>query len=331
MPQRVRALLGTVAALATLIALPVAAQAPQPGAAKRIVWMGNPAGPGAQRRACFAKALASLGWIEGRSIAIDNKPARGARAEDLLEAAEEAARLQPALVVAPSTPVAQVVKRAIRDIPVVFVMVSDPVASGIVRSLARPEGNVTGVSNFLPATTAKLLEFAKDLAPAAKRVAFLHDPDNPGKRLELEVLRKAAPARGMVIEPLELRLGADADAAFAPLMKSPPDALVVPTDGVTTAWTQRIVALAAKLRRPAIYQTRDFVEAGGLLSYGLDACAHYGRAAFYVDKVLKGAKPADLPVELPSTFELVINLKTARALGVQIPPSVLARAARVIE
>ena len=320
------------AAIGACLAQPAALLAQPSGTVKRIVWVGGPSDPGFRARfGCFSEGLAALGWIEGRTVAIEHKRAATGRVEALLEMAEEVARLKPDLIVASGTPQVQVVKRAIRDIPVVFMMVSDPVASGIVKSLARPEGNVSGLSNFLPATTAKLLEFVKEMVPAAKRVAFLHDPTNPGKRIELEILNKAAPGLGMAIEPHELRTVADIDGAYASLAKSPPSALIVPTDRVTLAGMERIVAFAAKLRRPAVYQTREYVEAGGLMSYGLDVCQHFRRAATYVDKILKGAKPADLPVELPSTFDFVINLKTARALGLKLPPSLLVRADRVIE
>ena len=314
------------------MARPAALCAQQAGKMKRIVWVSGSADPAVKARfACFREGLEPLGWIEGRTIAIEQRLATTARVEMLLEIAEEAARLKPDVIIASSTPAAQVVKRAIRDIPVVFLMVSDPVASGVVQSLARPEGNVTGLSNFLPATTAKLLEFVKAIDPAARRIAFPHDPLNPGKRIELQILRESAPGLGLAIEPHELRAPGDIDAAFAALAKSPPSALVIPTDGMTLAGMQRIVALAAKLRRPAIYQTREFTEAGGLISYGLDVCGHFRRAAYYVDRILKGAKPADLPVEQPSTFDLVINLRTAKALGLKLPSSLLIRADRVIE
>ena len=320
-------------AVAVSLAWPVVLGAQQAGTPKRIVWVsgGYVDSVYDARVACFKEGLVPLGWIEGQTVAFEHKRAGTAGVEALLELAEAAARLKPDLILTLSTPQTQVVKRAIRDIPVVFMSVSDPVASGIVKSLARPEGNVTGVSNFLPATTAKLLEFVKQMVPAAKRVAFLYDSANPGKRIELEILNKAAPGLGMTIEPHELRSVADIDGVFAALAKSPPSALLVPVDRVTTAGMERIVALAAKLRRPAVYQTREFVEAGGLLSYGLDLCQHIRRAATYADKILKGAKPGDLPVELPSTFDLVINLKAAKALGLKVPQSLLVRADRVIE
>ena len=306
--------------------------AQQAGRIKRIVFVSASVDTAFDARfACFKEGLGPLGWIEGQTIAVELRRATGGGVEKLLELAEEAARMKPDLIMTSSTPVAQVVKRAVRDIPVVFVMVSDPVASGIVKSLARPEANVTGMSNFLPATTAKLLEFIKELAPASKRVAFLYDPGNAGKRLELEILRAGAPGLGLAIDPHELRSTADIDGAFAVLAKSPSGGLIVPTDSVTQKGMQQIVAHIAKLRRPAMYQTVEYVEAGGLMSYGLNVCQHFRRAAAYADKILRGAKPADLPVEQPSTFELVINLKTARALGLKIPASLLARADRVIE
>lgn len=245
--------------------------------------------------------------------------------------AEELIRPTPDLIFAAGTPAAQELQRATRDIPVVFAMVSDPVASGIVKSLPRPEANVTGVSNFLPATTGKLLEFAKAVVPKASRVAFLYDPANAGKLLELQELRASGPVQGVTIEPHELRTSADIERAFVAMTKAPPGALIIPTDGVTLRSRNQIVELAAKMRRPAIHQTREFVDAGGFMSYGLNVCQHFRGVASYVDKILKGAKPGDLPVEQPSTFELIINLKTAKALGLKTPQSLLLRADRVIE
>ncbi|MBI3371460.1 MAG: ABC transporter substrate-binding protein [Betaproteobacteria bacterium] len=280
--------------------------------------------------ACFKDGLAKLGWNEGQTIAIERRALQGG--PELLPAlAGELIRLNPDLIVAVGTPAAQVLHRATRDLPVAFVMVSDPVASGIVKSLARPEANVTGVSNFLPATTGKLLEFTKVVLPGASRIAFVYDPANAGKLLELQELRASAPVRGVSIEPHEVRTPADIERAFAAMTKSPPGALIIPADGVTNSSLRRIVALAAKIRRPAIYQTREFVDAGGFMSYGLNTCQHFRRAASYVDRLLKGAKPGDLPVEQPTTFELVINLKTAKALGLTIPRELLLRADEVIQ
>lgn len=279
---------------------------------------------------CLKEGLSALDRVEGRNLAIELRGPHGSL-EQLPALARELIGLKPELIVAIGTAAAQAMQRATRDIPVVFATVSDPLASGIVVNLPRPEANVTGISNFLPATTSKLLEFARALVPKASRVAFLYDPANPGKVLELQVLRAAGRTLGVTIEPHALHTDGDIEGAFATMTTSPPDALIVPIDAVTGRGTARIVALAAKMRRPAIYQTRGYVDAGGLMSYGLDFCQHMKRAAAYVDRILKGAKPGDLPVEQPSTFELVINLRTAKALGISVPQSLLLRADQVIE
>jgi hypothetical protein len=207
----------------------------------------------------------------------------------------------------------------------------DPVASGIVNSLARPEENVTGFSNFLPATTGKMLELIKTAIPFMSRVAFICDPANPGKLLELGELQAGGPVLGVAIEPREVRTSEDIENAFAAMADTRPQALIVPSDSVTVAGLRRIVELAAKIQMPTIYQSREFVELGGLMSYGLSVCKHYRRTASYIDKILKGARPADLPVEQPSTFEYVINLRTAKALHLELPAQLLAFADEVIE
>ena len=319
------------AASAFALAWPLAMHAQQTDKMKRIGFLSSSSLAGSQTfRSCFSEGLAKLGWAEGQTVAIELRTLLDTP-RPLPVLAEELIHLRPDLLFAAGTPAAQVMQRTVRDIPVVFAMVSDPVASGIVKSLARPEANVTGVSNFLPATTGKLLEFAKAIAPKATRVAFLYDPANGGKLLELKELRLLGPSQGVAIEPHELRNPEDIERAFAALTKSPPGALIIPTDGVTLRGMDTLVQRAAKLRRPAIYQTREFVDAGGLMSYGLNVCQHFRNAASHADKILKGAKPGDLPVELPTTFELIINLKTAKALGIKIPQSVLLRADRVIE
>ncbi|HUN70602.1 MAG TPA: ABC transporter substrate-binding protein [Burkholderiales bacterium] len=322
-----------VAAAALFLAWPLGSGAQPAGNIKRIRWIAGSADAVVfrPRLSCFSEALRARGWVEGQTVTIDVRGAEGGGFEKLLELAEEAARTKPDVIISSGTPATKVVKRAVRDIPVVFLMVSDPVESGIVANLARPEANVTGLSNFLPATTGKLLEFVRELAPAARRVAVVYDPANAGKRIELEVLRKSARSLSMTIDPHPLRSTADIESTFAALRKAPPHAFIIPTDNVTLDGLPEIVAHVAKARRPAIYQTREYVEAGGLMSYGLDVCQHFRSAAAYVDKILKGARPADIPVERASTFELVINRGTANALGITIPAVLLTRADRVIE
>jgi putative tryptophan/tyrosine transport system substrate-binding protein len=245
--------------------------------------------------------------------------------------ADELVRLRPDVMIGASTPAAQALQKATSELSVVFVAVSDPVASGIVSSLARPGRNVTGVSNFLPATSGKLLELLKQTIPQLLHVAVLHDANNYGKTLEVRELQSAGQTLNIRIGPVELQTPDDIEPAFAAMAKEPPNALVTLQDGVTFANRQRIVDFAAKIKVPAIYQIKEYVQTGGLMSYGLNYCQHFKRAAVYVDKILKGAKPNALPVELPTTFELIVNLKTATALGITIPQAVLLRADEVIE
>jgi len=279
---------------------------------------------------CFRTGLRELGWIEGANINIEYQWAEGV-ADRYTRLAAEIVSRKPDLIVVTSTPGTQAIQRATREIPVVFIGVSDPVASGIVASLARPSENITGVSNFLPATTGKLLELLKIAAPGTSRAGIIHNPENPGKLLELGELRRAGQTLGVAIEALELRSSDALDRVFKMSAEVHCDALVTLQDGVTLANRSRIVGYAATNRLPAIYQIREFVEAGGFISYGLNYCDHYRRGAYYADKILKGAKPSDLPVELPTKFELVINLKTAKALGLAIPQTLLATADEVIE
>jgi ABC-type uncharacterized transport system substrate-binding protein len=312
-------------------AWPLSTRAQQSSTGKRIGFISSGSAAGLQARfACFMDGLRQFGWIEGQTISVEQRWGVGS-SEPLPILAEKLARLKLDLIVATGTPAAQVIQRTTRDIPVVFIMVSDPVASGIVKSLARPGENVTGFSNFLPATTGKLLELIKTGVPAASRIAFLYDPANEGKLLELRELQASAQVLGVALEPRELRTTEDIESVFTAMAKTRPEALIVPSDGVTLGGLRRIVELAAMIRLPAIYQTREFVEAGGLMSYGLNVCQHHRRAAIYVDKILKGARPVDLPVELPTTFELLINAKTAKALGLEIPATLLALADEVIE
>jgi putative ABC transport system substrate-binding protein len=324
--MRRREFMGLIGCAAAMWPLPILAQ--QGGKTRRIGYVATSL---SQRRlACFKHGLRDLGWIEGQDIVIEHRWTEG-RSERLTEIAAELTSLPLDLMVTTGTPVAQHMRRAIRGVPLVFMMVSDPVASGVVTNLARPEANVTGVSNLLPATTNKLPELLKEMVPRLSRIAFLYDPSNHGKVLELEVIKAAGAALGMIVEPRELRAVAAIDATFEVLARDRPEALIIPVDAVTIAGLKRIVEFAAKNNFPVIYQTREFVEAGGLMSYGLNECQHHRRGAYYVDKILRGANAAELPVEQPTTFELVINLKAAKALGLTVPPTLLARADEVIE
>jgi ABC-type uncharacterized transport system substrate-binding protein len=289
---------------------------------------GTPSGT-RDRDMCFEAGLRQLGWIEGKNIVIERRWSDGNTAR-LPGLAAEVVQLSPDLIVTSGTPATQAMQRASKNIPVVFSMVSDPVASGVVTNLARPEANITGVSNFFPAMIGKLLELI-EITSDAKQVAVIHDPNNSGKQLDIRLLREAAEALGVTINPLGVTNADDIEIAFKTLSATKPGALIVLVDGVTLSHSQEIVLLAAEQRLPAIYQERTFVERGGLMSYALNYCQHLARVANYVDKILKGEKPSNLPIEQPSTFQFVVNLKTAKTLGVTLPPKILAFADEVIE
>jgi putative ABC transport system substrate-binding protein len=322
---------GFIALAATLSAWPLSALAQREPKTSRIGFLGH--GAAAANVAlmdCWTEGLRQAGRQQGRDYVVDYRWANGVT-ERLPELVAELIKLRPDVLVTYSTPAAQAAKRATKGIPIIFTAVSDPVASGVVASLGRPGGNVTGVSNFLPATTPKLLELLKAVHPITKRVEVLHDPTNAGKLLEVKELGAAGSSLGIQTNGLGVRNADDVERAFASIARTRPNALVVLQDAVTLRHRDQITKLAANAKLPAIYQIREHVHAGGLMSYGLNYCDHFRRAASYVDRILKGMKPADLPVELPTRFELVINMKTARSVGVDIPPAVLLQADALIE
>jgi putative ABC transport system substrate-binding protein len=279
---------------------------------------------------CFLSELRKFGWTEGRDFKLEVRWTEGV-VDRYAQYAAELVRLNPDVIVATSTPGAKAAQRETARIPVVFVAVSDPVASGIVASLARPGGNITGVSNFFPSTSAKLIELLIEAVPGVTRFCVLHNPENTAKMLELQELKIGGQASGVVIEPIEFRSPEDLEKLLSSRMHFNCDALITLQEAITFAYRKRIAEFAAQNRLPTIFQIREYVEAGGLMSYGLNFCTHYARAAYYVDKVLKGTPPNDLPVELPTTFELIINLTTGKLLGLTLPPTLLARANEVIE
>jgi putative tryptophan/tyrosine transport system substrate-binding protein len=230
-----------------------------------------------------------------------------------------------------STPSVLAVKKATSTIPIVFVSISDPVASGLVASLARPGGNITGLSIVAVELSGKRLELLKEAVPSVTRVAFLWDSANPAQAPQWKEAQAAAQALRLHLQSLEVRSSNDFDSAFEAALRDRAQALVTTPAALLGAHLKRIVEFAAKNRLPAMYGNPQFVDAGGLMSYAPDYSAQYRRAATYVDKVLKGAKPADLPVEQPTKFEFVVNLKAAKQIGLTIPPNVLARADRVIK
>jgi putative ABC transport system substrate-binding protein len=281
------------------------------------------------RRDAFLQGLRDLGYVEGKNIAIEYRYTQG-ELDRLPALADELVRLKVDVIVTASISAVRAAKKATGTIPIVFASVGDAVDSGLVSSLARPGGNATGLTFLAPDLDGKRLELLKEAFPKVTRVAFLWRV--PAARGDL--LKEAEPVAktlGLRLQSLGVRGPDDFESAFKAAKSEGADALIVISNPLSNTHRARIVDLAAKNRLPGIYPTTDFVEAGGLMSHGADILDNWRRAAIYVDKILKGAKPADLPVEQPTKFEFVINLKAAKQIGVTIPPNVLARADRVIK
>jgi len=314
----------------TVALAPLAAEAQQAGKVPR-VGMLMPVSPVAASYniETFRRGLAERGYSEGQNIALESRFADG-RVEPLADLAAELVRLNVDVIVTWGTPAAHAAKRATQTIPIVMAAVAEPVATGLVASLARPGGNVTGVS-FPAEMSAKNVELLKEIVPKVSRVALLWNPDNQVHRVTLREVQRAAGIMAVQLQPLAVRDPREFDAAFVAMMRERAYALIVANELLFLAHRTRIVDLVAKSRLPATYSRREWAEAGGLMSYGPSFRDSFRRAAAYVDKILKGAKPADLPVEQPTKLELVINLKTAKELGLAIPPLLLLRADQVIE
>jgi putative ABC transport system substrate-binding protein len=311
------------------------AQAQQPKKVPRIGYLTSRASASDSTRSdAIRLALRELGYVEGQDIAIEYRYADG-KLDRLPELAAELVRLKvDIIVVAGGDPEVRVAKNATKTIPIIMVGAGrDPVRAGLVESLARPGGNVTGITLLSRELGGKRLELLKEAVPKVARVAVLYDPTIPGTTREVkEDLPVAARALGLTIQPWEVRAADSFERVFAALNKERPDGLYVPGGGeLIGANGKRIAGFALKSRLPSMYGNREYVNAGGLISYGADQADSYRLIAVYVDKILKGSKPADLPVEQPTKFELVINLKTAKQIGLTIPPNVLARADRVIK
>ncbi len=329
--MRLRLAIPLVTLALGILAAPLAAEAQQAQKVPRIgtLW-GNSISTSAHLLEAFRRGLRELGYVEGQNIAIEHRSAEG-KWERLPDLAAELVRLKVDVIVTAGTPTALAAKQATRMIPIVMAFTADPIESGLVASLARPGGNVTGLSGMDTELGGKRLQLLKQVVPGASRVAVLSNPTNPYIGLVLRGTEAAARVLGVQLQPLEIRAPEDIERAFEAAIKGDANALTVVEDVLIFTHRARIAALAAKSRLPAIYSFRESVEAGGLMSYAANLADSYRRAAIYVDKILKGAKPADLPVEQPTRFELVINLKTAKALGLTIPQSVLIRADQVIE
>lgn len=279
----------------------------------------------------LSRRLFELGWVEGTSLVLERRFADG-RPDRLPGLAADLVRANVDVIVAVSPPAITAAKEATRTVPIVMAFSGiDPVRAGLGASLARPGGNVTGLAILATDLIVKRLEILKEAIPRAARVTVLLNPRNPGTFEQLAALRVAAPALGVQVQPVEVgRSGEYADARVA-ITRTRPDAMIVPSDPEFFRDRRTLIDLAAQVRTPASYEWREFVEEGGLMSYGSNREHLTARVAVYVDKILKGARPADLPIEQPTNFDLVINLKTAKALGLRIPQSLLLRADQVIE
>jgi ABC-type uncharacterized transport system substrate-binding protein len=318
--------------LATL-AVPLVAEAQQATKVPRIGYLMVDQAANPDLHEAFRQGLRDLGYVEARNLVIEYRDAEG-KFERLPALAAELVALKVDVIVAGGTPHALAAQQATRTIPIVVTGAGDPVTSGLVTSLARPGGNVTGLSNLRPDLVGKCLEQLKQAVPGVSHVAVLWQPGGRRERTEKDMLKEAevaGRALGVRLQFVEARGPADFDRAFSDTTRARAGALTVLPSTMLNNERRRLVDLAAKNRLPTVYALREAVDVGGLMSYGPNGADMYRRAATYVDKILKGAKPGDLPVEQPTKFELVINLKTAKALGLTIPPSVLGRADQVIQ
>jgi putative ABC transport system substrate-binding protein len=318
-----------------LLAAPLAGEAQQPAKIARIGYLSPNLATSPHLREAFRQGLRDLGYVEGRNLVIEYRDAEG-KFERIPALAAELVALKVDVIVTEggNTAVPLAAKQATRTLPIVFASASDPVASGLVTSLARPGDNVTGLSSFTTELVGKRLELLTQTVPGVGQIAVLWLPGALGERTDKEMLtgaEVAARGLGVRLQFVEARAPADFDRAFSDMTRARAGALTLLPSNLFRRELRRLLDLAGRHRLPAVYPWRDFVDAGGLMSYGASLTDSSRRAATYVDKILKGAKPGDLPIEQPTKFELVINLKTAKALGLTIPPSLLQRADQVIE
>ena len=309
-------------------AWPLAALAQQPGRLPTVGFLGTDASGWSPWTAAFVQRLHELGWIEGRTIAIEYRWSEG-RPERHAEIAAEFVRLQVDVIVSNAIAVPTLMQ-ATEVIPIVFALGLDPVAAGVVASLARPGGNVTGLSTQSTDVASKRLELLHEVLPRLRRLAIIGNVDFPQGVLEMVEVQAVARGLGIEVAPLEIRRAEDIAPAFEAL-KAQADALYVVGDALVNANRTRIMTFSLSARLPTIFNTRSFVQAGGLMSYGPNLTDLFRRAGDYVDKILRGAKPGEIPVEQPTKFDLVINLTTAKAIGLKIPEAFLLRADEVIE
>ena len=322
-----------------LLAIPFATGAQSVDRVYRIGWLG--VAPFEEQAAVrpgalvlwnsFIRGLRAYGWVEGKNIVFEHRWSRGETARYPQLAAELVASKPDVIATGLGEPAVRALQAATTTIPIVMAVSADPVGTGLVASLGRPGGNVTGVSILAPDVGGKRLELLREALPKLSRVAVLWNAAYPGKAAEYEVTQRAALALGIELHPVTVRAASDLDAAFGEIIRAQPQAVVVMSDPLTLQHQQRIVEFATKHRLPFISETSEFAEAGGLMTYGASLSALFHRAAYYVDRVLRGAPPASLPIEQPTRFDLVINVRTAKALQLTIPTSVLTRADLVIK
>jgi putative ABC transport system substrate-binding protein len=284
----------------------------------------------APRWRVFIEALRERGWDEGRNIAFHLRAGEGVE-ERYKQLAAELVALQPDVIIAPSSQATQAFRQRTNTIPIVMIGPSDPLGAGFIASLARPGGNITGLTNQLGDTTEKQLQTLKELRPGLSRIALLWNPDDPGSRLAANAQFASGPKQGLTVESIPIKVREDLDAALAALARNPPEALLVHITPILGQHVEEIAAFALQYRLPSFTQSAVMARAGLLVSYGPDPAALWLRAADFVDRILKGANPAEMPVEQPTKFEFVINLNTARAIGLDVPPLLLAQADELIE
>jgi putative ABC transport system substrate-binding protein len=317
----------------TAVAWPLAARAQQPERMRRIgVLLGYPEGDlQAQANVVALRAgLKQLGWTEGHNIQMDFRWA-GGDADKARTFAKELVNISPDVIVPSTNQVTAIVQQETHTIPIVFAFVGDPVGSGFVASLARPGGNITGFAGFENSIGGKWVEILKEIAPNVKRVAFIFNPEAPPNIGFLHAAEAAAPSLGMELTALAVHNGNEIERGITTFVAEPNGGLIVAPHAVTVSNRELIAGLAARYRLPAVYSDRYFAESGGLISFGNNTADLFRRTASYIDLIFKGAKPADLPVQLPTKFEMVINLKTAKALSLNVPPFLLQNADDAIE
>jgi putative tryptophan/tyrosine transport system substrate-binding protein len=319
------------------VAWPLAARAQQPKRVRRIGMLMNRAADDAEGQAfvaAFQQAMQQLGWSDGRNVAIDTRWAAGDAGQFRKYAAELVA-LEPDVILASATPAVKALQQASRTVPIVFVGISDPIGSGFVESFSRPGGNITGFTNFEETLGGKWLGLLKEIAPSIKRVSMLFNPEtaNAGASggIYLQSIEAAAHVLSIELITSPVHNPADIDDVFAAIAQSPDGGLIVMPNAFFSSIRERVVEQAARFNIPTVYPFVQYVKIGGLLCYAVDVPDTWRRAASYVDRILKGEKPANLPVQAPTKYELVINLKTAKALGLTVPQSLLATADEVIE